>query len=125
MAPVKQAVAGVNAIALAAIVCAGCSFAFTQAPPDPVPRRGPIRCTESLAAPTADTFGAAGAALASVGALVANGPSFFLGPRVAAVDAALFVAYGVSAIVGYRRTYACSAARDGLHTGSDAADPPR
>jgi hypothetical protein len=108
------------AVAMAAIVCAGCSFAFTQAPPDPLPHRGPIRCTESLAAPAADTFGAAGAALASVGALVANGPSFFLGPRVAAVDAALFVAYGVAAIIGYRRTYACSDARDRLRAGGDA-----
>jgi hypothetical protein len=99
---------------MATLALAGCSFLFTHGPPEPLPGHGPIRCTESLAAPTVDTLGAAGAALASVGALAANGPSFFLGPRVAAIDAVGFLAWGISAVVGYRRVYACDSAHDEL-----------
>jgi hypothetical protein len=107
--------AAAAAAAAVALVCASCSLAFTHAPPDPVPASGPIHCTDSIAAPTADTVGGAAAALAGVGALVANGPSVFLGARAAVVDAALLVAYGVSAVIGYRRTYACGDARDAQH----------
>ena len=48
-------------VALVACAClAGCSL-FVRGAPEPPPRDGPLECTTSFAAPTADLLGAAAA----------------------------------------------------------------
>jgi len=103
-------------VAACALATQGCSFVFVRPPPDSPVAGGPPRCTESRAAPIADTV-LAGAALAlfapSLGAALSCSPNCAenAGPALSILSGAVLLATAGSAIYGFHETNRCAEAR--------------
>ena len=86
-------------VVVALVLASGCSFVFTNNPP---------QCTSRSTAPIADTAIAVFAAIGAIYFATSDDDNATLG---IVVESGLAAAFGASAYVGYRRVARCRAAR--------------
>jgi hypothetical protein len=116
------------------VLASGCSLLMTSRPPDPVPTRGGIRCTETPVPVLVDVVLAAAATVAwgffvdrlwsSPDGSMAPGAALIVIPIEFTASAAAALVpggFGASAIYGYANTKHCSEAKAAMR--SNALDP--